>query len=240
VCSSDLSAPKKSLTIRTMKITLLTMALVASVTQGEVLTLTGENYKEMTAGKTVFIKFFAPWCGHCKAMAPAWEKLAEDWAGHEVALIAEVDCTLEKDLCEEFDVEGFPTLFFGDPISPEIYEGGRDYESMSDFAKDNLGKAFCSVYNITSCADEEKKVIAEFEAKSIDDLVKLVAEIEDKALADEEAFDATLSELQRAYETMVAEYNTKVKIMKKETNYALARAVLLKKDEEASVVGGEL
>jgi hypothetical protein len=45
------SAPKKSLTIRTMKITLLTMALVASVTQGEVLTLTGENYKEMTAGK---------------------------------------------------------------------------------------------------------------------------------------------------------------------------------------------
>ena len=33
--------------------------------------------KEKTAGKTIFVKFFAPWCAHCKSMKPAWDKLME-------------------------------------------------------------------------------------------------------------------------------------------------------------------
>ena len=39
-------------------------------------------------------------CGHCKKMAPDWEKLAGEWDGHDIGLIAEVDCTTEgKPLC---------------------------------------------------------------------------------------------------------------------------------------------
>jgi len=55
-------------------------------------------------------------------MAPAWEKLADDWAGHAVAMIAEVDCTdpSGQSLCEEHGVEGFPTLMYGDPNGPEV------------------------------------------------------------------------------------------------------------------------
>jgi thiol-disulfide isomerase/thioredoxin len=71
------------------------------------LKLTTDNFDEMTAGKTVFIKFFAPWCGHCKSMGPDWEKLMNEYKDHDIALVAEVDCTSDTgdDLCEQFNVE---------------------------------------------------------------------------------------------------------------------------------------
>lgn len=59
-------------------------------------------------------------------MASDWEKLAEEWKDHAVGLIAEVDCTEEsgKPLCEEYGVEGFPTLMYGDPSAPEVRRFG--------------------------------------------------------------------------------------------------------------------
>jgi hypothetical protein len=55
-------------------------------------------------------------------MAPDWEKLGEEWKDHAVGMIAEVDCTEEsgKPLCEDYGVEGFPTLMYGDPAAPEV------------------------------------------------------------------------------------------------------------------------
>lgn len=178
-------------------------------------------------------------------MVPAWERLAEDWADHDVAVIATIDCTQEHGLCEDFEVTGYPTLYFGNPLSPELYDGGRDYDSLSTFAKENLGKAYCSVYSTTSCSADEKKAIAEFEAKSIDDLAKFVAEVEEKAEGEEELFDLASEALQNTYEKMVEDFNEKVEILKAESNYHLAKAVLMKKDDESSAVdagseGGEL
>merc|ERR1711862_945417 len=92
-----------------------------------------------TDGKTVFIKFFAPWCGHCKKMAPDWEKLSDDWASSEVGLIAEVDCTTDgKPLCDQNGVKGFPTLKYGDPLALEDYSGGRSLKDLAEFAKEIL------------------------------------------------------------------------------------------------------
>ena len=60
--------------------------------------------------KPWFIKFFAPWCGHCKHLAPTWQELYEKH-GQDIN-VAEVDCTNEKAqlLCEEFKIRGYPTL----------------------------------------------------------------------------------------------------------------------------------
>ena len=47
----------------------------------------------MKSDKDVFIKMYAPWCGHCKAMAPTWEELAESMADDEGVMIADFDAT---------------------------------------------------------------------------------------------------------------------------------------------------
>eukprot|EP01083_Nonionella_stella_P263522 895102_1 len=127
-----------------MKLSVALALSLASLTTAAVPSLTPDNYDSMTDGKTVFLKFFAPWCGHCKKMAPDWEKLSGEFEGYEVGLVADVDCTAEgKPLCDANGVKGFPTLKWGDPTALEDYQGGRSYDDLLKFATDNL-KPICS------------------------------------------------------------------------------------------------
>ena len=62
---------------------------VTLVTPALAIELTPDNWDAETSGKTAFIKFFAPWCGHCKKMKPDWDKLMEAYAGSATELVAE-------------------------------------------------------------------------------------------------------------------------------------------------------
>eukprot|EP00545_Synedropsis_sp_CCMP1620_P008324 CAMPEP_0119012640 /NCGR_PEP_ID=MMETSP1176-20130426/7111_1 /TAXON_ID=265551 /ORGANISM="Synedropsis recta cf, Strain CCMP1620" /LENGTH=221 /DNA_ID=CAMNT_0006965637 /DNA_START=48 /DNA_END=713 /DNA_ORIENTATION=+ len=215
-----------------MRFQALLVALAASVAQGQVTTLTEANYAQLTAGKTVFVKFYAPWCGHCKAMAPDWEKLADEWRDHKVGLIAQIDCVEEAQLCQDFEVEGYPTLYFGDPAAPETYEGARDYDAMATFAKENLSDLICSVYNTEACTDEEKAVIAELDGKSAEDLNTILAGVEKEAEEEETKFDKAVETLQDEYEKLVESYNDNVDKLRLDSNYQFLRAVVTKKEEK--------
>jgi len=208
-----------------MKFTLASALFLAATASAAVPSLTPENYDSMTSGKSVFIKFFAPWCGHCKKMAPDWEKLASDWAGHDVGLVAEVDCTAAgKPLCDQNGVKGFPTLKYGDPASLDDYQGGRSYGDLSKFATENL-KPNCSPTNIDLCDDEKKAQIEKYSSMPVSDLNALIA-TEEKKLDDAQAlFKSEVEKLQSQYQNLVSNKDATI-INVKQSGLGLMKSIL--------------
>ena len=77
---------------------------------GKVVTLDQTNFEKTMQEGHVFVKFFAPWCGHCKKLAPIWVQLAQEMRGK--LTIAEVDCEVNAGICRSQGVTGYPMLFY--------------------------------------------------------------------------------------------------------------------------------
>lgn len=131
-------------------------------------------------------------------MKPDWDKLMEEFGSSPTKLVADVDCTgTGEALCK--DVQGFPTLKWGDPSNLEDYEGERDYDSLKTFAEEQL-KPMCSPSNIDLCDDDKKAEIAKYQAMSADDLAKSIQEKEDSFQELEDNFMKFVEGLQAQYE----------------------------------------
>lgn len=141
------------------------LAVMAALAQAEhVLVLTGGsegNFSEtVKANDKMVVEFYAPWCGHCKKLAPEFEKAAEALKAEGIVL-ANVDATLEenKELASKYGVRGFPTLkmFRGDEESSSEYQGPREADGIVTYCKGEFGPA-SSQLNTTEEIKEATKV----------------------------------------------------------------------------------
>ena len=82
---------------------------------GKVLALDPSTFWKTVAGEPTFVKYYAPWCHHCRKLAPTWTDLAAALAG--VVNVAEVNCDAHGSFCRKQEVEGFPILKLCVPLS---------------------------------------------------------------------------------------------------------------------------
>lgn len=102
---------------------------------GKSLALTAESFQKLvtTTRDPWFIKFYAPWCGHCQAMAPGWASMAREMQG--TLNIGEVNCDVEKRLCKDVRAKGYPTLLFFRGGERVEYNGLRGVGDLIAFSK---------------------------------------------------------------------------------------------------------
>jgi len=147
-------------------------------------------------------------------MKPSWDKLMDEFKDSKTALVADVDCTVEEELCSQNGVEGYPTIKYGTPGELQDYQGGREYDDLLEFAKNNLGPT-CGPKNLDLCSEEQKKEIEEAQKLSDDDLKAKITEKESAIEAEEKKFSEDVEKLQKQYEEMMKAKDAKIGEIKK-------------------------
>ena len=121
-------------------LSLLSISLQFFSKDTSVILLNKDNFeKEVIKSDSLWlILFYAPWCGHCRAFHPQFEKLAKSTKG--LFKIGAVNCEEERDLAGKYKIDGFPTvLFFGeDKTKTEEYDGDRKADKIVEYL---FGKA---------------------------------------------------------------------------------------------------
>jgi protein disulfide-isomerase A1 len=144
--------------------------------EGPVTVVVAKNYEDVVINndKDVLVEFYAPWCGHCKALAPKYEELAAMYATDEfskLVTVAKVDATL-NDVPDE--IQGFPTIKLfaaGKKDSPIDYSGSRTIEDLAQFIKENGSHKVGVVF------EEAKEAVEEI----VEDLPEQAAAATEKA-----------------------------------------------------------
>lgn len=100
----------------------------------------------------VMVKFYAPWCGHCKTLAPTYEKAAKKLKKQNPSVrLAKLDATTEwgETKAKAYDVSGYPTLLmFKDGVLHETYGGFREKDSIVAYAEAVAGPPYLRMARI--------------------------------------------------------------------------------------------
>merc|ERR1719230_1275265 len=156
-----------------MRLVVMVVSLCLAMVCGEitkdegVLVLTEANFQEaVDAHEFILVEFYAPWCGHCKALAPEYAKAATQLAEKESAVkLGKVDATEESSLAEQYEVRGYPTLKFFRNGKPMEYGGGRTADTIISWVEKKTGPpalALADVEGAKKFAEDNKVVVIGF------------------------------------------------------------------------------
>ena len=124
------------MSIKTILIFLLfSFSLTFFESNTPVILLDGTNFeKEVVQSKDIWlVLFYAPWCGHCKAFSPEYEKAAKALKG--IFKIGAIDADKERSIGGKYNIQGFPTVkFFGiHKDKPVDYDKARTADAVINF-----------------------------------------------------------------------------------------------------------
>ncbi|QDZ19653.1 protein disulfide isomerase [Chloropicon primus] len=173
-----------------------------------VVTVDSKNFDKTVKSKSKredhwMVEFYAPWCGHCKNLKPAWSAAAKELHGTVNFAAVNCDDEMNKPVCQKFGVQGFPTLMYFGPLKgPQKYEGSRDQGSLVKFAKDKHAKSMATkALELTSQDDFEKNCVGVGEGEPRHHLcvVAFLPDILDTQAKGRNAYIQTLNDVSKLY-----------------------------------------
>ncbi|KAH6659916.1 thioredoxin-like domain-containing protein [Truncatella angustata] len=170
------------------KVAFSLLAAAAAVSASDVTQLKTDTFDEfITSNDLVLAEFFAPWCGHCKALAPEYEEAATTLKEKNIQLV-KVDCTEEADLCQTYGVEGYPTL--------KVFRGKENISPYSGQRKANAITSYMIKQSLPAVSEITKESLEDF--KSTDKVV-LVAYLDAADKDSSDVFSETAEKLRDSY-----------------------------------------
>ncbi|QRV87587.1 prolyl 4-hydroxylase, beta polypeptide [Ceratobasidium sp. AG-Ba] len=149
------------------------------VAASDVIDLTADNFKSsVDAEDLMLVEFFAPWCGHCKALAPEYEEAATTLKSEGNIKLAKVDCVEHADLCQANGVGGYPTLKVFRNGKDKEYGGPRKADGIVSYMKKQALPALSVVNsdNHTKFIKDDKVVVVAYTDAESDALVSAIKE----------------------------------------------------------------
>ena len=198
--------------------------LASLVLASDVVQLTGETFEDfMSSNDLVLAEFFAPWCGHCKALAPEYEEAATVLKEKGIPLI-KVDCDEETSLCADQKIQGYPTLkvFRGAEISSP-YTGARKFDSL-----------------VSYMTKQSLPAVSEVTAKNIDDLIDS-SDVVVVGFFDDKTSNTTFTDIANTFrEKYVFGASSDAKLAKEYGISEFPSLVIFKKfDDESAIYNGK-
>lgn len=167
----------------------LSAAVLPLLVPSRALDLTEDNFNrhvyERKGGGHSFVKFYAPWCQHCKKLAPTWKAVEKVYPKSAGLLVGSVDCSDgpkgRNPLCDKHKAMSLPTLmyFHSDKKKGTSYDGNRTEDDLLAFAAEL--NSTCSLTERDECTDEQAASIEEYDALDEAKLKEKVSELSSAA-----------------------------------------------------------